>query len=115
MIVSIHDYMLEFICAQAPHTMKGLLIGIWYTMLSIQYLCININLSSVGDSNQWTIYSGVKGLGMFISLALYSVVCKFYHYRERNEIVNKQAMIKEVYKRELLGKHTCQSRILSVK
>ena len=33
--------MLEFICAQAPHTIKGLLIGIWYAMLATQYMGIN--------------------------------------------------------------------------
>ena len=31
---------LEFICAQAPYTMKGL-IGIWYPNLSIKYLVVN--------------------------------------------------------------------------
>ena len=33
---------LEFICAQAPYTTKGLLIGIWYSTLSIKYLLVNI-------------------------------------------------------------------------
>ena len=97
--------MLEFICAQAPHTMKGLLIGIWYAMLSIQYIIINIintNLIKVDSTYQWTIYSGVKGFGIFVSLVFYSIVCKFYTYRERDEVINEQLMIEEQYERELL-------------
>ena len=97
--------MLEFICAQAPHTMKGLLIGIWYAMLFIQYIIINIintNLIKVDSTYQWTIYSGVKGFGIFVSLVLYSIACKFYTYRERDEVINEQLMIEEQYERELL-------------
>ena len=29
---------LEFICAQAPLRLKGLLIGIWYALMAIRYL-----------------------------------------------------------------------------
>ena len=96
--------MLEFICAQAPHTMKGLLIGIWYAMLSIQYIGINFVIASLDESNnsEWCIYGGVKGLCIFLSVVLYSVVCKYYHYRERDEIVNEQAIIEDLYERELM-------------
>ena len=44
----------------------------------------------------------MKGLGIFLSLAAFSLVYKFYRYRERNEIVNEQAIIEEQYERELL-------------
>ena len=32
---------LEFICAQSPNVMRGFLIEIWYSMLSIKYIIIN--------------------------------------------------------------------------
>ena len=96
--------MLEFICAQAPNTMKGLLIGIWYAMLSIQYMGINFVKTYLDESNnsEWCIYGGVKGLCIFLSIVLYSVVCKYYHYRERDEVVNEQAIIEDLYERELM-------------
>ena len=96
--------MLEFICAQAPHTMKGLLIGIWYAMLSIRYMGINFVTATLDESNnsEWCIYGGVKGLCIFMSIVLYSVVCKYYHYRERDEVVNEQAIIEDLYERELM-------------
>ena len=96
--------MLEFICAQAPHTMKGLLIGIWYAMLSIRYMGTNFVTATLNESNnsEWCIYGGVKGLCIFMSIVLYSVVCKYYHYRERDEVVNEQAIIEDLYERELM-------------
>ena len=96
--------MLEFICAQTPHTMKGLLIGIWNAMLSIQYMGINYETATLDDTSnsKWCIYGGVKGLCIFMSIVLYSVVCKYYHYQERDEVVNEQAIIENLYERELM-------------
>ena len=95
---------LEFICAQSPNSMKGLLIGIWYSTLSINYIIIsNIDIHpTLLQQNPWSIYNGLKGFGAFLSIALFSLVCKHYRYRERNEIVNEQAIIEEQYERELL-------------
>ena len=93
---------LEFICAQSPQTMKGLLIGIWYATLSIKYLVVNILDGYVTEESTWNIYHGVKGFGIFLSIVTFSLVCKFYRYRERDEIVNEQAIIEEQYERELL-------------
>ena len=47
------------------------------------------------------IYHGIKGFGIFISIVCFCFVCKFYRYRERDEIVNEQAIIEEIYEREL--------------
>ena len=59
---------LEFICAQAPYTMKGLLIGIWYSTLSIKYLVVNVLDGYMIDENTWNIYHGVKGFCIFLSI-----------------------------------------------
>ena len=93
---------LEFICAQAPYTMKGLLIGIWYSTLSIKYLVVNVLDEYMIDETTWNIYHGVKGFCIFLSILSFCFVYKFYHYRERDEIVNEQAIIEEQYERELL-------------
>ena len=93
---------LEFICAQAPHTLKGLLIGIWYASFSIKYFTVGVLDAYMIDKTTWNIYHGVKGFGIFLSMVFFSLVCKFYRYRERDEIVNEQAIIEEQYERELL-------------
>ena len=93
---------LEFICAQAPHTMKGLLIGIWYASFSIKYFTVGVLDVYMVEEVTWNIYHGVKGFSIFLSIIFFSLVCKFYRYRERDEIVNEQAIIEEQYERELL-------------
>ena len=98
---------LEFICAQSPNALKGLLIGIWYSMFSVKYMVINIldTHTMFLESTPWNIYHGIKGFGIFLSIFAFSVVCKICRYRERNEIVNEQSMIEEQYERELLLKN----------
>ena len=94
----------EFICAQSPSAMKGIMIGVWYFMTSIKYFAVN-NLDvhpRLLDTMPWYLYHGSKGIGIFGSIFAFSVVCRTYRYRERNETVNEQAIIEDVYERELL-------------
>ena len=96
--------MIEFICAQSPNAMKGILIGAWYFMLSFKFLLVN-NLDMYEELltvNTWSVYHGAKGLGIFVSIVLFSITSRTYNYRQRNEIVNEQFIIEEVYERELL-------------
>ena len=94
----------EFICAQSPNAMKGLLIGVWYSMQFIKYSVVNnLDIHPITlHMDNWSIYHGIKGLCIFLSIVSFSLVHKCYQYRERDEIVNEQAMIEEQYERELL-------------
>ena len=47
--------MLEFICAQAPYKMKGLLIGVWYSTKSMKFLIVNV-LDPLNDDMAWSVY-----------------------------------------------------------
>ena len=108
--VLVFSTVLEFICAQSPNETKGLLIGLWYSMLSIKSFFINIiDTQVLMDTTEWNIYHGTKGVAIFVSLAAFSIVCKKYKYRERNEIVNEQAMIEEQYERELVKNYNSLS------
>ena len=95
---------LEFICAQSPNALKGLLIGIWYSTSSVKYMVVDVldTHPLFYESNPWSIYHGIKGFGIFVSI-FFSIIYKSYRYRERNEIVNEQAIIEEQYERELLN------------
>ena len=95
---------LEFICAQSPNALKGLLIGIWYSTTSIKFPLIQLldTDSSTSETIPWNIYHGIKGIGIFLSIISFSLVYRYYRYRERNEIVNEQNIIEEQYERELL-------------
>ena len=53
---------LEFICAQAPLRLKGLLIGVWYAFLAINYLLIESSeLYTIAKTN-WISFHSVKAL-----------------------------------------------------
>ena len=92
---------LEFICAQAPQTLQGLLIGLWYAMYSIRYLLVSILDTYITSSSSWYIYQGCKVSVMLVSLLLYSWVSRWYRYRERDEVVNVQQMIENIHERNL--------------
>ena len=94
----------EFICAQSPNAMKGLLIGVWYSMLSVKYMIVYVLDTHMffKDASKWNLYHGIKGACIFISIIIFSSMCKHYQYRRRDEIVNEQAIIEEQYERELL-------------
>ena len=101
--VLVFTTVLEFICAQSPNETKGLLVGVWYSMLSIKFATMGlIETQVIMDTVQWNVYHGIKGFVVFCSLVVFSIVCIKYKYREKNEIVNEQAIIEAQYERELL-------------
>ena len=97
---------LEFICAQAPFRLKGFMIGIWYAMFSLKYLLINMIDSAVIYygliERTWIIYESIKIGIIGLSLIIFGIICRWYCYRERDEVVNVQGMIEEIVERELL-------------
>ena len=91
----------EFISAQAPRTTQGLLIGLWYATFSIRYLVVGILDNLIIERRSWLIYEGVKGFLILVSLVLFSCVSRHYRYRQRDEVVNVQAMIEDTHERWL--------------
>ena len=92
---------LEFICAQAPLRLKGLLIGILYALLATNYLFVEVPELFTIDSLSWEIFHAIKAFLIFISLIMYLCVSKRYRYRLRDEVVNEQFLVEEIYEREL--------------
>ena len=93
--------MLEFICAQAPLRLKGLLIGIWYASLAVYYLPVRVSELFVTNVVTWKVFYEVKAFLIFLSLMLFMCVSKWYCYRVRDEVVNEQFLVEEIYEREL--------------
>ena len=90
----------EFISAQAPRTTQGLLIGLWYATFSIRYVVGILDILII-ERRFWLIYEGVKGFLILVSLVLFSCVSRRYRYRQRDEVVNVQAMIEDAHERWL--------------
>ena len=89
--------MFEFICAQAPRTTQGLLIGLWYATFCIRYLLVDLVDVFLFDKTFWSIFEGVKVFLILVSLVLFSCVSRCYQYRQRDEIVNVQGMIEDTH------------------
>ena len=87
----------EFICAQAPRTTQGLLIGLWYATFSIRYLLVGLVNTLLIEKTSWLIFEGVKAFLILVSLVLFSCVSRRYRYRQRDEIVNVQGMIEDTH------------------
>ena len=87
----------EFICAQAPRTTQGLLIGLWYATFSIRYLLVGLVDTLLIEKTSWLIFEGVKVFLILVSLVLLSCVSRRYCYRQRDEIVNVQGMIEDTH------------------
>ena len=92
---------LEFICAQAPLRLKGLLIGIWYALLATNYLFVGVPELFMVDSLSWIIFHAIKVFLIFLFLILYLCVSKRYRYRLRDEVVNERFLVEEIFERRI--------------
>ena len=99
---------LEFICAQAPLRLKGLLIGIWYALLATNYILVEIPELFTTSSTSWLVYHEGKAFLVFLSIIMYLCVSKRYRYRLRDEVVNEQYLVEEIYERELNQAEKCE-------
>ena len=92
---------LEFISAQAPLKMKGLLVTFWYALSSQRYLLQAVILLYIDKEKVLLIFYGAKAALILLSVVLYCCVAKRYRYRLRDEVVNERYLVEEVYDREL--------------
>ena len=94
---------LEFICSQSPYSMKGLLLGSFFSIRSLfQGIAI---ISIVPFGRFWKIESLSCGSGFYamciviglLEFVLFSCVSKRYKYREVNEPSNEYRYAEEYY------------------
>lgn len=101
----------EFICAQSPYAMKGLLFGVFYCSnglflllgvlirLAFQVLYMNQHTARFPPCSFWyyvlNIAIAVGGLALFVGVA------RCYHERKRDEVWFEQTVAEEVCERNL--------------
>ena len=95
---------LEFILAQGPRSMQGILIGLWYAYQSV-YSLLQIPpliLQSYQHFDYWL--TVVKTCLAVLSLILFIIISHWYKYRQREESseINRQAVIEEYTERQLI-------------
>ena len=101
----IYTAVFEFICAQSPHSMKGLLIGLLYAIKGLYQLLATLlvvpfaagyadNPSHLSCGFYYYLVNFVIGL---IAVLAYTWVAKKYKYRERDEICEVHRYAEEYY------------------
>ena len=94
---------LEFICSQSPYSMKGLLLGIFFSIRNLfQGIAV---ISVIPFGTVWKIESLSCGSGFYamyiviglFEFVLFSCVSKRYKYRDMNEPSNEYRYAEEYY------------------
>ena len=93
--------LLEFLCAQAPCSLQGLLIGLWYAMFSIRYLIMRSVDYVITSPDGILVCQVVRTSLVLLSLVMYVYVSRGYQYRIRNWVVNVQWMVEDVFERRM--------------
>ena len=92
---------LEFLCAQAPRFLQGLLIGLWYAMFSIRYLVMKSLDYVITSPEGVLIYPVVRTGLVLLSLVMHVCVSRGYQYTIRDWVVNVQRLVEDVFERRI--------------
>ena len=107
---------LEFISAQSPHSMKGLLVGVFFAIKGLfQFLgsviIIPFSLKHLWGAGHLKEHPSVISCGFsyflltcvvgLIGFVLFLVAAKKYKYRERDEVTFRQRDVEEIFDRYL--------------
>ena len=101
---------IEFIAAQSPHSMKSLLIGVFFAIQGFSRLMGYLLILPFSVSNYWTDKSGISCGSVYlliisivglVGLISFSVAAMRYKYRKRDDENFRQRDVEEVYTRYL--------------
>ena len=90
----------EFICAQSPHTMKGLLIGLSFAIQGLfqVFAASMVTAFTFMDPRLTSIYYYITNLAVgLITVPLYVIIARRYKYRQRDEICDVYRYAEEYY------------------
>ena len=106
----------EFISAQSPHSMKGLLLGTYYAISGMYQFISSITLLPFTSMSILSILSKFGYLFGYLLVAciistigffLFLVAAKWYKYRVRDDRPYDQRFVIDVYDRYLNSAHDC--------
>ena len=120
---------LEFISAQSPHFMKGLIVGLLFAIIGIFQLIGAVALIPFSVKEVWASNSMMQnppiascGFGYILftittallGLILFVIVAKKYVYRERDDRPYNQSQVEEIFSRNLQRPIHIHSRSSSI-
>ena len=104
--ILIYGGVFEFICAQSPHSMKGVLIGIFFAVKGlfqlIGVLGILLPFSFWQTSPRaGLVYFLVNIVISVVGVVAFTVAAKRYQYRQRDDFCNIRKYIEEFYEKKV--------------
>ena len=108
--ILIYGGVFEFICAQSPHSMKGVLIGIFFAVKGlfqlIGVLAILLPFSFWKDSPRaGLVYFLLNIVISAVGVVAFIVTARRYQYRQRDEFCNIRQYIEDFYEKEVQHNH----------
>ena len=102
----LYPSLMEFISAQSPYNMRGLLQGYLWCIVIISYpialLITTLSFFKDGLAPQHKlIFSSVVTVVTLVGLILFCLLARWYKRRERDDIVNVHTLVEDVYDRYL--------------
>ena len=91
----------EISFTQAPHSLQGLLIGIWYATFSILYLVMRSLDHVITSPDDILIYQVVRTSLLLLPIMMYMCVSHGYQWRVRDWVVNLRWMVEDVFDRRV--------------
>ena len=116
--ILIYGGVFEFICAQSPHSMKGVLIGIFFAVKGLFHL-IGV-LGILLPFSFWRtspraglVYFLVNIVISVVGVVAFAIAAKRYKYRERDDFCDIRKYIEEVFEKDV--QHNREFEDLSIK
>ena len=108
--ILIYGGVFEFICAQSPHSMKGVLIGIFFAVKGLfQLIGVLVILLPFSFWQTSDTYAGLPGLVYFlvnivtsvVGVVAFTVTARRYQYRQRDEYCNIRKYIEDYHEKDI--------------
>ena len=113
----------EFISAQSPHSMKGLLVGVFFAIKGLFQFISATTLLPFAIPNLWKSINSITncGFGYYlftivvssIGLVIFSIVVRRYSYRQRDDRPFDQRFAEQYYERYMSSAHSSTTGVYS--
>ncbi|XP_064403264.1 solute carrier family 15 member 3-like [Halichondria panicea] len=106
LIISLLTSAMEFVCAQSPYNMRGLLLGYVWCIDVFTYILAQILFEVLYDlksTHPWIVilYTGLAALLSLAGFVLYCLLARWYKRRVRDDIATPQKWVEDAYDRYL--------------
>ena len=116
--ILIYGGVFEFICAQSPHSMKGVLLGIFFAVKGLFHLVGVLGILLPFSFWQTSpraglVYFLVNIVISVVGVVAFTIAAKRYKYRERDDFCDIRKYIEEVFEKDV--QHNREFEDLSIK